>query len=264
MVTPEFDRTFTSSGLVLEAYLRHPVPDDTGRPSAGVILCHGFPVAPLDAQRAAASFPQLVDRIVDDTGYTAMTFSFRGCGASQGEFSLQGWVDDLRAAIDHFVETTGIDHVALIGTMSGGATALCLAAEDARVAAVAMLASPAGFGEWADHWRRFLDHARDMGAVHSPEFPPSLDEWKKELRRFEPLVAAHQYGHRPLLIIHGAEDRNVDPSDARSIARAHGSAEFRLLSGAGNRLRHDPRAISILLGWLERIRDADDSYRPTP
>ena len=29
-----------------------------------------------------------------------MTFTFSGCGKSEGDFSLQGWIDDLRAAID--------------------------------------------------------------------------------------------------------------------------------------------------------------------
>ncbi|MDX6234670.1 MAG: hypothetical protein QOH68_3788, partial [Nocardioidaceae bacterium] len=28
----------------------------------------------------------------------------------------------------------------------------------------------------------------------------------------------------------------------------------RLVNGAGHRLRHDPRAIAILLGWLDRQR----------
>jgi putative redox protein len=38
------------------------------------------------------------------------------------------------------------------------------------------------------------------------------------------------------------------------LAAAHGSAEFRLIEGAGHRLRHDPRAIAVLLGWLDRQR----------
>jgi hypothetical protein len=31
-----------------------------------------------------------------------------------------------------------------------------------------------------------------------------------------------------------------------------GQIDFRILAGAGHHLRHDPRAVSILLGWLER------------
>jgi putative redox protein len=36
------------------------------------------------------------------------------------------------------------------------------------------------------------------------------------------------------------------------MAEAHGSAELRVLDGAGHRLRHDPRAVALLLGWLDR------------
>jgi putative redox protein len=36
------------------------------------------------------------------------------------------------------------------------------------------------------------------------------------------------------------------------MADAHGSAELRVFDGAGHRLRHDPRAIAVLLGWLDR------------
>ena len=43
--------------------------------------------------------------------------------------------------------------------------------------------------------------------------------------------------------------------DARQFAEAHGSAELRLLQGAGHRLRHDPRAVAILIGWLDRQRN---------
>ena len=69
----------------------------------GMLLCHGFPVALNDARHSASTFPELIDRVANELGWAAMTFTFRGCGSSQGDFSMQGWVDDLRAAIDHLV-----------------------------------------------------------------------------------------------------------------------------------------------------------------
>ena len=59
---------------------------------------------------------------------------------------------------------------------------------------------------------------------------------------------------RPVLIVHGTDDESVPAFDARVVADAHGSAELRMLSGAGHALRHDPRAIAVLLGWLDRQR----------
>ena len=50
---------------------------------------------------------------------------------------------------------------------------------------------------------------------------------------------------------------NMDLLDkARQLAQAHGAAELSLPQGAGHRLRHDPRAVAILMGWLDRVRTA--------
>jgi len=57
-----------------------------------------------------------------------------------------------------------------------------------------------------------------------------------------------------MLVMHGDEDDSVPVSDARQLVNAHGAAELSLLEGAGHRLRHDPRAVAILLGWLDRMR----------
>jgi putative redox protein len=61
---------------------------------------------------------------------------------------------------------------------------------------------------------------------------------------------------RPLLVVHGSEDEVVPSFDARILADAHGSAELRFIEGAGHALRHDPRAVAVLLGWLDRQRHA--------
>jgi len=56
--------------------------------------------------------------------------------------------------------------------------------------------------------------------------------------------------------MHGEDDESVPTSDARQLGQAHGSAELSLRQGAGHRLRHEPRSVAILLGWLERVRTA--------
>jgi putative redox protein len=66
--------------------------------------------------------------------------------------------------------------------------------------------------------------------------------------------AARRFAPRPLLVMHGEEDESVPVADSRDLARAHGTAELRIVPGAGHRLRHDPRAIAVLLGWLDRQR----------
>ena len=123
--------TFASSWLTLSSYFA--LPNGVFGPLPGVILCHGFPIGPLDARQSAGTFPQVIDRMANEVGCAALTFTFRGCGASEGDFSLQGWVDDLRAAIDYLVAIGNVDSVWLVGTNTGASVALCVAADDPRV-----------------------------------------------------------------------------------------------------------------------------------
>lgn len=249
------NHSFLSGRLRLAGHLAIPTGALTSRAQPGVIVCHGFPAGPIDARSSAGTFPELVDRMAAEMGWIAMTFTFRGCGTSEGQFSLAGWADDLRAAIDHLIELREPDGIWLVGTSTGGSLATCIADEDRRVLGVALLAARADFDDWAEHPRRFLEHAREVGAIRSPGFPPSFDQWARELRTFRPLDAARRLAPRPLLVMHGDDDDEVPMAEARLLAAAHGSAELRIIEGAGHRLRHDPRALAVLLGWLDRQRN---------
>ena len=59
-----------------------------------------------------------------------------------------------------------------------------------------------------------------------------------------------------MMVMHGEDDDSVPVSDARQLVNAHGSAELSLFVGAGHGLRHDPRAVAVLIGWLDRMRSA--------
>jgi putative redox protein len=54
------------------------------------------------------------------------------------------------------------------------------------------------------------------------------------------------------MVVHGSEDASVPVIDARVLADAHGSADLRIISGASHDLRLDPRAVAVLIGWLDR------------
>lgn len=242
--------TFESGGLQLPSYLARPA----GRTEAlpGVIICHSFPFGPFDARHSASTFPELMDRIANELGFAAMCFTFRGCGDSPGDFSLQGWVDDLRAAIDHMIAEAQPTGLWLVGSNTGGSLAMCVAADDPRVRGCALLGPRADFDDWAAQPRKFLDHCREVGSVRTPRFPSDFDEWTRELRRFRPVPAAQRFAPRPLLLLHGDDDESVPASDSRQLAEAHGAAEMRVIDGAGHRLRHDPRAMAVMMGWLDR------------
>jgi fermentation-respiration switch protein FrsA (DUF1100 family) len=245
--------TIESEGLPLAGHLVRPTTAaaaSTGPP--GLVLCHGFPAGPGGAATSAQTYPALANRLAAETGWAVLTFNFRGTGKSAGNFSLRGWLNDLDAAIGRLLDE-GVSGVWLAGSSTGGALALYQAAGDRRVRGVATLAAPATFDVWAAHPRRFLDHARSIGVIHNKAFPPDVDAWGKELTEIRALDVVAEIPPRPLLLMHGSDDDSVPFQDARTLATAAGNrVELRLIHGAGHRLRHDPRAVAFLLGWMER------------
>lgn len=243
-----------SGGLRLRGHLALPPPSAGGPGSIrhGLVLCHGFPPGPRAAGTAGQTYPQLADRVAADALWAVLTFNFRGAGTSEGDFSMGGWLADVRAAIDYLGEQPGVDGVWLAGFGTGGSLALCAAGEDERVRGVAAFGAPADFSDWAADPRRFLEHAREVGVVRSRDFPADFDSWARELREIRPLNLIGKVPPRPVLLVHGTEDDVVPLVDARALADAGGDVELRVVTGGGHRLRHDPRAIAVLLGWLDR------------
>lgn len=246
---PRMDHVIESAGLRLAAHLARPEGGTEATP--GLVLCHGFPVRGREAPASGKSFPELADRIANEMGWTVLTLNFRGCGTSQGDFSMRGWLDDISAAVVH-LRSAGVRGVWLAGFGSGGALCICEAARDPEVRGVAAMATPADFHDWARNPRRLLEHARQVGVVTTADFPADFDGWAAELREISSLSCAAADSDRPMLLMHGETDDLVPSIDARLLADAHGSAELRIIAGAGHELRHDPRAIAIFLGWLGR------------
>lgn len=247
--------TLRSGPYRLSAYLSRPAPSAaSGAGRQGLVLCHGFPVAP-SATSGPSGYHELADRLAVDVGWTVLTFSFRGVSQSEGNFSLGGWLNDLKAATDALLARRDVDAVWLCGFAAGGALAICAAGEDARVRGVAAFAAPADFGDRASDARRFVAQARSAGIIRDPAFPADLDAWARELREVRPLSLIGKIPPRPVLLVHGSNDEVVPLLDARALAdAAEGQVELRTLVGAGHRLRHDPRAIALLIGWLARQR----------
>ena len=242
-----------SGEVRLSAHLARPADGAGAEPRRGLVLCHGFPAGPQGAETAGESYPDFADHLAREAGWTVLTFNFRGSGESEGQFSLGGWLDDVRAAVDHLSSVDGVGGVWLAGSSTGGALAICETAEDQRVRGVATLAAPADFADWASDARAFLDHAREVGVITDRSFPADFDRWAGELHEIRPVGVIGKIAPRPCLLVHGSDDDVVPPEDARLLADAsEGHAELRLVNGAGHRLRHDPRAVAVLLGWLER------------
>ncbi len=218
----------------------------------GVVVAHGFPTQPITGRNYCATMPALADRIATETGCAALAYTSRGVDHSEGDFSLTGWRRDLAAAVDLLDERAECDGIWLVGFGTGGSLAVMHASQDPRVRGVASAAASADFDHWARNPRKLLVWSREVGVVHDPQFPASFDRWASELRGVRVTDAAARLGERALLVLHGSEDETTPAADARAIAEAHSATSLRLISGGSHHLRNDPRAIALLLGWLER------------
>lgn len=244
---------FSSVGLGIAGHLARPrIAPGTSVP--GLVIAHGFPHAKQGGRLSARSFPELAERIATEMGWMTLVFTFRGCGESDGDFSLAGWLDDLLAASRFLRDVEGVRGVWVAGFGTGGALGLCAAAADPDIRGVAAMGAPADFDDWANHPRRLLQHARDTGIIRTAAYPAAFDSWARQIRDVRAVAAIGAIAPRPVLVMHGSDDDVVPVFDARVLADAHGDADLRIIEGGGHQLRHDPRAVAVLLGWLNRQR----------
>ena len=169
-----------------------------------------------------------------------------------GEFSLQGWLDDTINAAKDLKANPKVNSVWLAGFGTGGALAISAASRSEEVTGVAAISSPSDFHDWVQDPDQLLEYSRAVGAISDPDFPQDKNSWEAEIDSVRPLTAAEKMNGKPLLVVHGASDQVVPSFDARVIADAHGNADLRIIDGGTHRLRFDPRATAIIIGWLDR------------
>ena len=187
---------YGSGGLRLAAHLETPDPEDVvvnGDPQSdegipAVVICHGFPSGPGGGANSPATFPELARRISRQLGWVAMVPYLRGMPGSDGNFSLDGWRDDLLAAVLHLRDSdevgVQVGGIWAVGFGTGAGLAICAAAAEPAIRGVGALATPADWSDWADNPRRLLLHARDAGLLSDPEFPADFQSWRVRWRRF--------------------------------------------------------------------------------
>ncbi len=231
-------------------------------PFPAVILCHGIPTGqPPDP--GDGGYPALAARLASH-GLAAFTFNFRGAGLSGGNFDIAGWSRDLAAVVEHAWNLDAIDdsRVAAIGFSAGAAVAIYVAAEDKRIAAVAACAAPADFSSiYAPaHAPGSLAYFRQIGIIRETDFPASLEDWLNGFRRVNALHSVAGIAPRPLLLVHGSQDKVVTPENSQRLYSAAGEPkELVILEGAEHRLRLHEGAVKALLEWLTRVLAAAPS-----
>jgi pimeloyl-ACP methyl ester carboxylesterase len=226
-----------------------------GSPVSGtvVLLCHDLAREPGSAEDVGRAFAPLADRLAEECGCRAVAPMLRGAGGSQGDFSANGWLDDLALVVEE--EASGGD-VWLVGFGLGGALALRTATRNGRVRGVVSVAAPADFAGWVSPAESLVRACRRSGVIRTAAFPEDAEAWAAELVALAPLDAAAKLGGKPLLVVHGSNDAEVPTAAARAIADAAGDGpvDLRIVPFAGHFLVADPRVFATLVGWIERHR----------
>jgi dipeptidyl aminopeptidase/acylaminoacyl peptidase len=249
--------SWKSDGLTIrgEIYL----PSGTTGPFPALILCHGIPAkvkGPDDR-----GYPMLAEQFCGK-GFCVLIFNFRGAGQSEGDFDILGWARDLEKGLNTLYLRPEVDRkrVFLLGFSGGAAVSIYVAALHKEVAAVVSCASPAEFRDLstAKALEDFLTHARDVGIVKSPDFPRSMELWKKSFKTVRPIDWVDRIPPRPLLLIHGTRDDVVPVRQAhRLYEKVGGKAELFIIEGAGHRLRVEEKAMEKVMEWLKKTAFSD-------
>lgn len=193
-----------------------------------------------------------------NAGLASLRFSYRGCGEgpekSEGVFentTLSGRIEDFRSAID-FVEGTGIDasRLGVIGSSFGGMAAL--AAQDSRIKAMVILATPC---------RPLVTISEPVAKgkrgdfLHLPSGRKLRREVLRDMRQHDICQAAERIGC-PLLILHGSDDEIVPVGNAYDLYE-HASEPKRLeIIQGGNHSLDGPGqledVVDLTLDWFSQ------------
>ncbi|MEX2586704.1 MAG: alpha/beta hydrolase [Actinomycetota bacterium] len=193
-----------------------------------------------------------------DAGFAVLRFDFTGLGGSGGEFSATSVstnVKDLARAATALIER-GFGPCALLGHSLGGAAALLAAQRLKTVRSVAVLAAPSSprhiQGLLGDYQEQLDNDGQVIVEIAGRKFPLER-EFLEDLDRHDAEGSVAGLG-RPLLVLHGLDDRVVDISEGERIfARARQPRAFVPLLGADHLLtRRDSaeQALDFLVAWF--------------
>lgn len=204
----------TEDGLRLAAWYIPPQPEMDG---AEVIFAHGF------GGNRANLLPQAA--MLVHRGYGALLFDFRNHGDSEGTITTLGLLEemDIAAALDYVLAQpeANPDRIGLVGHSMGGATVVRSAARLPEIDAVVAESSFTSLEDNVVEGVRYI--------AHLPAFPfaPMIiyfgqKEAGLDITLVRPIDDVAQIAPRPILFIHGEEDRLILPENSRLLYAAAG------------------------------------------
>jgi hypothetical protein len=210
------------------------VPERGRGPYATLVLVHGS--GPQDRDEAIGPNPVFLElsNALSNAGYAVLRYDKRGIGKSGGRNSLgtrDELIDDVKAAYRFASAQPEVDpkRIYLLGHSEGGELVPTVAAEEPRVAGIVLMAPPA-----LPLWRVIMEQSlassppAQRAAVESKELTDfqnareghdSMRAWLRSSMDVDPIVDIKRV-HLPILILQGAADVQVLPSDLPGLTAA--------------------------------------------
>lgn len=226
-----------SSGLKLSAVLHTPLEV----PFPVTVCCHGF-LSHKDGQK----YKRLAQLLTKD-GLGVVRFDFRGCGESEGQLSksdVSSRLADLKNVIEAIHDLPGFNQrLGLMGSSLGGFLAILAALECPDVEALSLWATPVSLKQLSSRLQE------------SPLLPFSPSKkFLEDLEHYEPGQQLKKI--RKALVLHGARDDLVDPSNAWTIFKnvSHPKS-LHILSETDHRFSQEKSrafAFNLTCRWFKR------------
>ncbi|MEI7555719.1 alpha/beta fold hydrolase [Candidatus Chlorohelix sp.] len=201
---------------------------------ATIIILHGFHGAAFDVHEPALT--------MQAAGFNALTFDFRGCGASGGHTTSVGYyeVRDLLGAISYVKTRTDVDatRIGVYGFSMGGATALMATAISPDIKAVITDSAFASLDTVLKSSFKYF-YRLPRFPFKSPTILASKVFSRTVLRRIHPVESLRKLATEnrkiPILFIHTDKDPAVPVSEAVILYSAHtGPKELWIIEGSGH------------------------------
>ena len=250
---------FKSNGFSLSGNLCIPK-DASEKKFTGLIYCSGF-------AGYKKSRKKIIQGLCNSGEYVVFTFDFRGIRKSEGRLDFAAQVDDLKAAITYLQSRKEVnDRIIVVGMCLGGAVAVCTAAQDQRIKAVAIWDTPVLSQPDLDRMLKLPGaiSTRIHGFYHSWHVRGTRGYIKKAWAwaKINPIEYISNISPRPLLIIHRKNDVVV-PSDCahmlydkawepKKLIMAEGRNHSELADFFTSTKKNDG-AINLTLNWLSHI-----------
>lgn len=230
------------------------IPAET--PRGGVVLSHCF-----TCSKSLKITRQLATGI-EDGGFAVLRYDFTGLGESEGDFAdttVTTNVSDIEAAA-HYMRNRGFGPCALVGHSLGGAASLLATANVSEVQAVVAVAAPFR----PDHVRRLftdtdIETALRAGHANVRIAGRTFAISARFFRDLEAHCTPERVASlgRPLLVVHGTNDRIVEIAEGELIFEAARQPRwFAAIPGADHLFtqpNHAERAAAAVVAFLQTV-----------